>query len=154
MMTLAPARTRAISAAKSLVASASEMWITSLAMQQLYTVICLRCGLLAAYARAPGFAWMTARPRAPRILLHGSLPSQIGATRRAQVAPQPGLCRLCRPEHRSGRVTPPHTPSDYSRVFRPLALCLCERARGRRFVPGCCGSSLHSHSRDVDSLSR
>src|SRR5216684_3596807 len=33
MMTSAPARTRAISAAKSLAASASEMWITSLAMK-------------------------------------------------------------------------------------------------------------------------
>ena len=35
---IAPARTRAISAAKSLAASASEMWITSLAMKRLYTV--------------------------------------------------------------------------------------------------------------------
>src|SRR5260370_10746436 len=33
----APARIRVISAAKSLAASASEMWITSLAMRQLYT---------------------------------------------------------------------------------------------------------------------
>src|SRR5438552_18248412 len=37
MMTSAPSRTRAISDAKSLVASASEMWITFLAILRLYT---------------------------------------------------------------------------------------------------------------------
>src|SRR5271168_5045198 len=38
MMTFAPARTRSISDAKSLAASASEMWITSLAITRLYSV--------------------------------------------------------------------------------------------------------------------
>src|SRR6266852_6993474 len=38
MMTSAPALTRSRSEAKSLAASASEMWITSLAIKRLYTV--------------------------------------------------------------------------------------------------------------------
>src|SRR5438552_16285814 len=73
MMTSAPSRTRAISDAKSLVASASEMWITFLAILRLYTAPLL-FGLAVHHTsrvdRGFGYSVLTVNLRDFRRILH------------------------------------------------------------------------------------
>src|SRR5436853_5440341 len=55
-----------------------------------------------------------------------AVPTRIGATRHGRVAPQAGLCRLCRFAHHSVRATPPHTPSGeyHARPSSPFSVFL------------------------------
>lgn len=74
------------------------------------------------------------------------------ATHRARVARRVEIYHWCRFARLGVPATLPRMPNGDSRVFRLSVRYPHALARGRRFVPGCCGLLLHIRGRGVDCL--